>query len=70
MRGYSYQVLCSVLAWVDLSEGELLFLEGAEDFDHIAGDTATTTQVRDTQGSGNVRWKRCVGWPRRGESSS
>lgn len=54
MRGYSYQVLRSVLAWVDLSEGELLFLEGAEDFDHIAGDTATTTQVRDTQGSGNV----------------
>ena len=54
MRGYSYQVLCSVLAWVDLSEGELLFLEGAEDFDHIAGDTATTTQVRDTQGSGNI----------------
>ena len=54
MRGYSYQVLCSVLAWVDLCEGELLFLEGAEDFDHIAGDTATTTQVRDTQGSGNI----------------
>ena len=54
MRGYSYQVLCSVLAWVDLSEGELLFLEGAEDFDHIAGDTATTTQVRDTQRSGNI----------------
>lgn len=51
MRGYSYQVLCSVLAWVDLSEGELLFLEGAEDFDHIAGDTATATQVRDTRGS-------------------
>ena len=54
MRGYFYQVLCSVLAWVHLSEGELLFLEGAEDFDHIAGDTATTTQVRDTQGSGNI----------------
>ena len=54
MRGYSYQVLCSVLAWVDLSEGELLFLEGAEDFDHIAGDTATATQVRDTRGSGNI----------------
>ncbi|MDP6876126.1 MAG: hypothetical protein QF521_21585, partial [Alphaproteobacteria bacterium] len=54
MRGYSYQVLCSVLAWINIPEGEVLYLEGAEDLDQVYGDDATTTQVKDTRGSGNV----------------
>lgn len=54
MRGYSYQVLCSVLAWTGLQDGEALYLEGAEDFDKVTVDGATATQVKDTAGSGNV----------------
>lgn len=54
MRGYSYQVLCSVLAWIQLADGEALYLEGAEDFDKVAMNAVTTTQVRDTAASGSV----------------
>ncbi len=54
MRGYSYQILRSVLAWVELPEDEVLYLEGAEDLDQVASDGATTIQIKDTRGSGNV----------------
>ena len=54
MRGYSYQILRSVLAWIELLENEVLYLEGAEDLDQVAGDAAITTQIKDTRGSGNV----------------
>lgn len=33
IEGYGYQILQSVNAWLDLSDGEMLFLEGAEDID-------------------------------------
>ena len=33
----------------DLAEDEVLYLEGAEDFDTISGNIATATQVKDTQ---------------------
>ena len=46
MRGYSYQILCSVRTWVTLPRDQLLYLEGAEDFDIIAPDGTTTTQVK------------------------
>lgn len=54
LRGYTYQILQSVLAWLGLRDGETLFLEGAEDFDRIEGTAAEATQVRDTTGSGTV----------------
>ena len=49
LRGYRYQILHSVNAWLDLADKEVLYLEGAEDFDRISGETATAVQVKDTQ---------------------
>ncbi len=49
LRGYLYQIWHSVDAWLDLADDEVLYLEGAEDFDKISGDTATAVQVKDTQ---------------------
>jgi len=54
LRGYSYQVLRSIEAWLDLREGEMLALEGAEDLDRIGPHGATVEQVKDTAGSGNI----------------
>ena len=33
LRGYLYQIWHSVNAWLDLADDEILYLEGAEDFD-------------------------------------
>ena len=49
LRGYFYQILHSVDAWLGLNEDEILYLEGAEDFDKVSDDTATVAQVKDTQ---------------------
>ena len=49
LRGYLYQIWHSVDAWLDLAEDEVLYLEGAEDFDRISDDTATVVQVKDTK---------------------
>ena len=49
LRGYVYQIWHSVNAWLDLADDEILYLEGAEDFDKVSGDTATVAQVKDTQ---------------------
>ena len=49
LRGYLYQIWHSVDAWLDLDKDEILYLEGAEDFDRISGDTATAVQVKDTK---------------------
>jgi len=46
IHGYSYQIWHSVWAWLNLSEEEALYLEGAEDFDVISKQDATTTQVK------------------------
>jgi hypothetical protein len=54
MRAYNYQVLRSVLAWIKLADNEIIYVEGAEDFDRIDASNATTVQVRDTKGSGNI----------------
>jgi tetratricopeptide (TPR) repeat protein len=53
-RGYVYQILRSILVWMDLGDGEQLFLEGAEDLDRIGDVEAVTEQVKDTVGSGNI----------------
>ena len=55
LRGYSYQILRSIETWIDLQEGAILVLEGAEDLDLIEETgAATVEQVKDTSGSGNV----------------
>jgi hypothetical protein len=54
IRGYVYQAYQSVLAWMRLGEQDILFLEGAEDFDVHSADGVTATQVKDTAGSGTI----------------
>ena len=54
IRGYVYQAYQSVLAWMRLAEHEVLYLEGAEDFDVHETDRVTATQVKDTAASGSV----------------
>jgi tetratricopeptide (TPR) repeat protein len=54
MRGYVYQAYQSVFAWMRLAEHEVLYLEGAEDFDVHEADKVTATQVKDTAASGTL----------------
>ena len=54
LRGYSYQILRSIETWLDLRDGEVLALEGAEDLDRIGEAGATVEQIKDTAASGNV----------------
>lgn len=53
-RGYIYQILRSILVWLELGDDEQLFLEGAEDLDRLDPAGALTEQVKDTAGSGNI----------------
>jgi tetratricopeptide (TPR) repeat protein len=53
-RGYIYQILRSILIWLELGDEEQLFLEGAEDLDRVDHAAALTEQVKDTIGSGNI----------------
>ena len=48
LRGYRYQILHSVHAWLSLADDEILYLEGAEDFDIVSPETTTVVQVKDT----------------------
>ncbi len=48
MRGFRFQLLCSVKEWLNLKDGQRLYLECAEDFDTVSSTEATTTQVKDT----------------------
>lgn len=54
LRGYLYQIWHSVAAWIDLGEDEALYLEGAEDFDVVSKQIASTNQIKDTAKSGNI----------------
>lgn len=54
IRGYVYQAYQSVLAWMRLGKDDVLFLEGAEDFDVHSADGVTAIQVKDTAGSGTL----------------
>lgn len=52
LSGVAYQAWASIDAWLRLGENELIFLEGAEDFDRVGGDGPdTATQVRHTSAS-------------------
>src|SRR3954468_21186 len=50
IRGYVYQAYRSIWAWMRLGPTELLFLEGAEDFDVVVKEEAIATQVKDRPG--------------------
>ena len=46
VHGFIYQFWHTVHALLDLSADEMLFVEGAEDFDIVAKESATATQVK------------------------
>lgn len=54
LRGYIYQIYQSLLAWIDLSPSETLYLEVAEDYAVVARDALTAVQVKDTASSGSI----------------
>lgn len=55
LRGYVYQIWHSVHAWLELADEEILFLEGAEDFDIVDLGKATTVQVKRTTANITLR---------------
>ncbi len=46
LQGYIYQAWCSIDAWLQLAKGEIIYLEGAEDFDIVGPDRAIAKQVK------------------------
>jgi hypothetical protein len=54
VRGFFYQFWRTVNAWIDLDPEELLFVEGAEDFDIVGPNEATPVQVKDDKSSGSL----------------
>jgi hypothetical protein len=46
LRGCEYQILHTVSAWLDLRGEEVLFVEGAEDFDTTGPGEAAAVQVK------------------------
>lgn len=52
LRGYSYQLYASALAWLTLGDGEILHLEVAEDYAIAAANAISGVQVKYSAGSG------------------
>ncbi len=48
LRGYVYQIYQSALAWIELKDDELLYLEVAEDFAIVAEEALEAVQVKKT----------------------
>ena len=48
LRGYVYQIYQSALAWIELKDDELLYLEVAEDFAKVAKGELEAVQVKET----------------------
>ena len=55
LRGYAFQIWRSVLAWIELSERERLYLEGSEDYDRIDELSAETVQIKDVKANLTLR---------------
>ncbi|MBX5195739.1 hypothetical protein HJB82_10455 [Rhizobium sp. NZLR10] len=55
IRGYTYQVYASALAWLQIADNELLHLEVAEDFAVSSENELTATQSKATAKSITVR---------------
>ena len=51
IRGYEYQILAAALAWVDLEESSLIYLEVAEDYAQVIDSDIEAVQVKATHGS-------------------
>lgn len=60
IEGYTYQIWQSIYKWITLKENEVLFLEGAEDYDVIGPEGAKTVQVKSTQSSFTLRSKKIL----------
>jgi len=60
-KGLVYQIWRSVEAWITLKEDELLFLEGAEDYDVVSNTSGTAVQVKATVGNITLRSEAIVG---------
>lgn len=60
IEGYTYQIWQSIYKWITLKENEVLFLEGAEDYDVIGPKGAKTVQVKSTQSSFTLRSKKIL----------
>jgi hypothetical protein len=54
-RGCEYQVWQTVDAWLTLGPDELLFVEGAEDFDVVGPNEGIATQVKNAERSVSLR---------------
>ena len=54
IRGYEYQILAAALAWVDLEENGLIYLEVAEDYARAVGGDIEAVQVKATRSSDTV----------------
>lgn len=54
IRGYEYQVLAAALAWIDIDENGILYLEVAEDYAEIVDSAINAVQVKDTYSSGRI----------------
>jgi hypothetical protein len=57
LRGYFYQIWWTVDAWISLRNDELLVVEGAEDFEVLGRNDATTTQVKNLTANLTLRSK-------------
>lgn len=55
IRGFVFQLWHSVHAWLELREGDQLFLEGAEDLDVVRGSDAFLTQTKATKAGISLR---------------
>lgn len=54
LGGYVYQLYHSLLAWLNLADDEVLFLEVAEDHAIIRDQLVSQVQVKDDKASGNI----------------
>ncbi|MBB6305076.1 hypothetical protein [Rhizobium leucaenae] len=61
IRGYTYQIYASALAWLQIEDDELLHLEVAEDFSVSSVERLVATQAKATTKSITVRDKGVIG---------
>ena len=54
LRGYAYQLVATVLAWLDIEHDGRIYLEVAEDYAILADRALRTVQVKDTKESETV----------------
>jgi hypothetical protein len=65
LRGYRYQLLLSLDAWLGLRSDEILLLETEEDFSVESATAAVDTQVKSSAATGGPRPLRAAlreGW--------